>query len=280
MVSRMSGGDSCAIVEPSVNSTIEWTIDCGCTTTSIRSYGMPNSRCASITSRPLLTSVALLVVISVPMSQVGWASACSGRDVAQVVAGASAERSAAGGDDELAHLVRAAAAQALGERRVLGVDRAQLARLGARRDQRAAGDEGFLVRERDRASRVEGGEGGAQTLRACDGVEDDVRVRRGERDRLVRPDGGTDAELGRLLGEQVRVRAAGGEPDDLEAVGGVADDVERLRADRPGRAEHDHPAAFSHAAPVCPPRGLPAGDRSGGGSEHQRGDPGDGSPRG
>ena len=27
----MSGGDAWAIVEPSTNSTIEWTIDCGCT---------------------------------------------------------------------------------------------------------------------------------------------------------------------------------------------------------------------------------------------------------
>ncbi len=27
--SRISGGEACAIVEPSKNSTIEWTIDCG-----------------------------------------------------------------------------------------------------------------------------------------------------------------------------------------------------------------------------------------------------------
>src|SRR5206468_560736 len=55
--SRMSGGDAWAMVEPSTNSTIEWMTDCGCTVTSIRSYGTSNSRCASITSRPLLTSV-------------------------------------------------------------------------------------------------------------------------------------------------------------------------------------------------------------------------------
>ena len=30
-------GEACAIVEPSTNSTIECTIDCGCTTTSMRS---------------------------------------------------------------------------------------------------------------------------------------------------------------------------------------------------------------------------------------------------
>ena len=35
----MSGGEAWAIVEPSMNSTIECTIDCGCTTTSMRSYG-------------------------------------------------------------------------------------------------------------------------------------------------------------------------------------------------------------------------------------------------
>ncbi len=37
MVNRMSGGETWASVDPSVNSTIEWTIDCGCTTTSMRS---------------------------------------------------------------------------------------------------------------------------------------------------------------------------------------------------------------------------------------------------
>ena len=38
----------------------------------------PKSSCASITSRPLLTSVAELIVMTGPMFQVGWASACSG----------------------------------------------------------------------------------------------------------------------------------------------------------------------------------------------------------
>ncbi len=35
--SRMSGGEAWAIVEPSMNSTIECTMDCGCTTTSMSS---------------------------------------------------------------------------------------------------------------------------------------------------------------------------------------------------------------------------------------------------
>ena len=75
---RMSGGLAWMIVAPSENSTIECTIDCGCTTTSTLSRPKPNSRCASITSRPLFTSVAELVVTSGPIFHVGCASACSG----------------------------------------------------------------------------------------------------------------------------------------------------------------------------------------------------------
>ena len=38
------------------------------------------------------------------------------------------------------------------------------------------------------------------------------------------------------------LRTAGGQPDDLERLGMGGDDVQRLGADRPGGAEHDHPA--------------------------------------
>ena len=75
---RMSGGLAWAMVAPSVNSTMEWITDCGCTTTSIRSNPMPNSRCASISSSPLLTSVAELIVTTGPMFQFGWARAWAG----------------------------------------------------------------------------------------------------------------------------------------------------------------------------------------------------------
>ena len=114
-------------MEPSTNSTIECTTLVGCTTTSIRSKGMPKSRCASITSRPLLTRVAELIVITGPMSQVGWFIASSGVTVGQLGAGAAAERAAAGGQHQPAYLLGGAAAQALGERGVLGVDRHDLA---------------------------------------------------------------------------------------------------------------------------------------------------------
>ena len=65
----------CAMIEPSFNSTIECTIDCGCTTTSICEAGTPNSQCASITSRPLFISVAESMVIFGPICQVGCFSA-------------------------------------------------------------------------------------------------------------------------------------------------------------------------------------------------------------
>ena len=50
-----------------------WMIDCGWTTTSIRSYGVPKRWCASITSSPLFISVAESIVILPPIAQVGWA---------------------------------------------------------------------------------------------------------------------------------------------------------------------------------------------------------------
>jgi hypothetical protein len=67
----------CAFVEPSQSWTSAWMIDCGCTTTSMRSYGVPNRWCASITSRPLFISVAESIVILPPIDHVGWLSASS-----------------------------------------------------------------------------------------------------------------------------------------------------------------------------------------------------------
>ena len=124
----MSGGDACAIVDPSTNSTIECTIDCGCTTTSISAYGTPKSRCASITSSPLLTSVAEFVVTTRPMSHVGWASASAGVTVVERLAAAPAERTAGCRQHEPAHLAALPRPQRLRDRRVLGVDRHDLSR--------------------------------------------------------------------------------------------------------------------------------------------------------
>ena len=83
---HMVGIDSWAMVDPSVYVTMEWTIDWGCTTTSMSSKpmptpcspaGSPNSSLASITSRPLFISVEESTVIFGPMLHVGWARASS-----------------------------------------------------------------------------------------------------------------------------------------------------------------------------------------------------------
>ena len=129
---RMSGGLAWAMVEPSTNSTIEWTTDCGCTTTSMASNGTSKSRWASMTSSPLFISVAELIVTRGPMAHVGCASACS------TVTSSSAARSQPRKGPPLAVRTSrrtsrgAARAQGLGQGRVLGVDRARSARAGRR----------------------------------------------------------------------------------------------------------------------------------------------------
>ena len=91
-------------------------------------------------------SVAESIVILPPMSQVGWASACS----TVTSAGrprAAAERAAGGGQDELSMAPGVLAAVQLEQRAVLGVDRQEprAGRLGERQHERAAGDQRFLV---------------------------------------------------------------------------------------------------------------------------------------
>ena len=76
--SRMSGGDAWQTVAPSTNSTIECTMDCGCTVTTMRSGATPNRRLASMTSSPLFIRVDELMVTTGPICHVGWLSACSG----------------------------------------------------------------------------------------------------------------------------------------------------------------------------------------------------------
>ena len=79
--------ESWAMVAPSPNSTIPCTIDCGCTTTSIRSKSTPNSSCASITSRPLFIRVDESMVILAPMPQVGWLERVGDGDLARAAPG-------------------------------------------------------------------------------------------------------------------------------------------------------------------------------------------------
>ena len=59
-----------------------------------------------MTSSPLLTRVAELVVMTRPIEKFGWASACSGVTSASSARLRPAERAAARGDDEPSHLLR------------------------------------------------------------------------------------------------------------------------------------------------------------------------------
>ena len=89
MGTRMSGGPTCAFDEPSTNSTTEWMIDSGWTTTSIRSAGTSKSQRASMTSRPLFIIVAESTEILAPIDQLGWATASAGVMAPKVDAGRS-----------------------------------------------------------------------------------------------------------------------------------------------------------------------------------------------
>ena len=249
-------------------------IDCGCTTTSIRSYGTPNRWCASISSSPLFISVAESIVILPPMSHVGCASASSRRDGAQLVGAAAAER---------ARRTRSARAgrPCPGARR-RSADGAPSARSRpgspARRSPRPAPSRARRRRRGSPCSRARGrcprrglrssGRGPADPTSAFStrsqprvrdqldeplGAGQDRRRRSTPRRRAPRPSSSASAirstpNVARLLDDALP-RGLRGEPDDLELVAAL-DDVERLHADRAGRAEDEDPA---HRASVASP---------------------------
>ena len=86
---RMSGAPSWASTEPSAYSTIECTMLCGCTRIVTCEGVRPNSRHASMSSRPLFMSVAESTEILRPMTQLGWAHAASGVTSASASLGVS-----------------------------------------------------------------------------------------------------------------------------------------------------------------------------------------------
>ena len=257
----MSGYPRWASDAPSFRCTIAWTIDCGCTTTSIRSYGTPNRWCASISSRPLFISVAESIVIFPPMSHVGCASASS--RVTASRSAAPAERPAAGREHQPVDGARALAPDQLEERGVLRVHRQELGAGGLRerRHELAAHDQALLVGEREVDALAERRHRRAEPGRADQRVKHEVAV--GVRDQLhepLRPGEHLhlrvlarargrvrvgerhpgDAVSGRLLQQQLPARRRG-ESHDLE-LGAALDDVQRLRADGAGRADYEDPA--------------------------------------
>ncbi len=102
--------------------------------------------------------------------------------LAQLGAGAAPKRPAAGGEDELANLRGPAAAQALGQRRMLGVHRNEPGRIAVQRvkDERTTGDQRLLVGKCHRATGPQRGQRGCEAHRTGDAVEDDIARPRGD----------------------------------------------------------------------------------------------------
>ncbi len=101
MGSAMSGGEAWAMVEPSMNSTIECTIDCGCTTASMRSSGTSKSRCASMTSSALVDHGRRVGGDDLAHVPGGVGQRLGRGDIAQCLAAPAAEGAAGRCHDEL-----------------------------------------------------------------------------------------------------------------------------------------------------------------------------------
>ena len=291
--SRMSGGLAWAMVAPSAKVTIEWTIDCGCTTTSMSAYGTPKSRCASMSSRPLLTSVAELIVTTGPMSQVGWARASSTVTSASSSAvrprngpplAVSTSRATSPRAPPRRHWASAECSESTGTS-CPGCGRGQ-----HERRRRRSATPCWPARPCARPASAE--RVGPQPDRAGDPVEDDVggaggellgRPRAGQdlRQRVLAlgpaalrrrgvegqlevlrgggaGDGdGADAEGQRLLGQQGDVPSPGGQAGDPQPVGVLLGDRDRLPADGAGGAE-DGDLAGLNSRLTSFPTGAPA----------------------
>ena len=114
--------------------------------------GTPNRCCASITSRPLFISVAESIVILPPMSQVGWASACSRVTLAELRRRLPRNGPPRGGEDEPVDRPGPLLSDhELEERGVLRVDRdhRRARGLGERHHELAAHHEALLVGQRE-----------------------------------------------------------------------------------------------------------------------------------
>ena len=100
----MSGGLAWASVEPSTNSTIEWTTDCGWTTTSIASYGDAEQQVRLDQLEPLVDQGRAVDGDHRAHVPGRVRERLLGRHVGELVAAAAAERAAAGGEHQPSHL--------------------------------------------------------------------------------------------------------------------------------------------------------------------------------
>ena len=257
------------MTEPSRNSTIECTIDCGWIDDVDRARrGTPNSQRASITSRPLFISVAESIVILRPIRHVGCRSASSGVTRASAAAVQPRNGPAGRGEDQPAHLAAVAAVQALVNGVVLAVDRQNRdAAPRARRppSARPAMTSTSLLASASVLPRVDRRQRGLEAGGARRGAQHDVGVgmasppppgRRGPAEQTsrrrapVEPRASTRRAPPRspraddrgpvprdLLGQQRRV-LAGGERHDPQPIRMRVHDRQRALADRSGRSEN------------------------------------------
>ena len=264
--------------------TSAWTIDCGWTTTSIRSGGRPNRQWASITSSPLFISVAESTVILAPIRQVGMRQRLLGRDARQLGRRARPRNGPPEAvSDQRARPRRAPSpAQALEERRVLAVDRQRAPpplRGRGVEHQRAAGDQALLVGQRDvdAAPRARPGSASSPAApttafstmsRAGLGGQPATPSRAGEhlaveqpRRALGRGRVGQGASLDPHVGgrrPEPRPARAGGERDELEPSGCASHDVERLTPIEPVAPSTATRTRHRVGAPMPQPTRQPA----------------------
>ena len=219
---------------------------------------MPNSSWASITSRPLFISVLESIVIFGPIDHVGWASASSTRHVGELGGRAAAERAAAGREQQPGDLAvrRRPTSAGTGARRSARcrpaparrpASPAAAARPGRRRSgspcwpgpAACPGRSVAIVTGRPAKPTT-----ALTTTSACStrSARSSTTVANGQRGGDLGPPGrvadGDDARAGTPWPASMSDvdRRADAEGDDLVARRLGADDVERLRADRAGRA--------------------------------------------
>ena len=221
---------------PSRKRTSAWTTEVGWTTTSIRSYGRPKRKCASISSSPLFASVAESTVIFGPMFQVGCASASSG--VTSCRSSALRPRNGPAGGREHERIDR------LGARPSRHWKAAECSlstgssrpppRLHAASASSPAATRLSLFASASVDAALERPERRRQAREADDGVQDEVRLRARRAARSRSPPTCVSGARPSI----------GCEPDAAahsSSPGCAVDDLERLPADRAGRAEQGDP---------------------------------------
>ena len=219
-----------------------------------------NRWCASISSRPLFIIVAESTLILAPMSQLGCATACAGVAACELLVRPVAERPAAGGQGDRAHIGEIVAGEALEDRVVLVNRPAAASRRGARprrssrrrprpappcwraRSVPPCSIAAIVGREPRAADDRRDGQVGAarrgldQRRGAARGVDAAARQRLAQvgQAALVGDHRDLGAEFARQRGQFVGL-AIGGQRDDPPVVAVAADQVER-RSARPNRS--------------------------------------------